>query len=474
MIKWIYILLFLISTTAVITCGWRNANKVKRYKCSNNFIKLFYGISFWIVNICPGHIVKESSHVEEIIKKLSVKEQVTKEHKEYVLEKTATVVLIVYGALLLATVVAFVNDNSKYTDVLQRYDKGQGEAIYELNAIVENETRKIEVVVQEKTYSEDEAMELLKVCKNSIQKEVLADNKSPDRVDKSLNLVESMLNGEVQVQWEISNDKAVGYDGKIGEVKSDGTPVELTATLVLQGYTAVKNITLTVFPIDPKEHIQEYVQMNIDNSDLSKKEVKLPQKLGDKDVRFISKKDKTYELIFPVAVVAALFIYFFKDRELQKELDKRNLQMMADYPEIVSKLLLLTMTGMSVRRAFVTIADGAEDKKQRYVYGEIRLLVSNLQSGRSELKAYEEFGKRCGVYSYIRLMNIISQNLKRGSNEMGKALKAELDMALLEKKNNAIKIGETAGTKLMVPMILLLIISLVIIAAPALLSLQMR
>lgn len=473
MIKWIYAIAIVVMLLATIVAYWINRRKIKKLKCNNNFLKIFYGLAMWIAETFPSNLVLGNNHIQTSLRKLNIKDKVTKEQQEYVLEKLSIVLLVVMGTLGVGMITSFVYGDKGRIKTLERYEIGGGEAIYNLQATVEGEQKLLEICVPERIYSEEEANELLKESANQLEEIMLGENESAEQVTKSLNFVPTMMEGQVQVEWNISDDDIITYDGEIGNVDVDGNKVTVSANLLIQEYSMTKDFLITVFPIDPVQQLQEYVQKQVYSSDGSYKQIELPEKIAGKDIVFTLNSDNMHIWVFPVGMIIALAIFILKDKDLDKELEKRNQQLLSDYPEIVSKLLLLTMTGMSVRSAFVAILSSSGDKSNRYVYGEIRLMLANIQSGKSEYKAYEEFGKRCGIHCYIRLMNIVNQNLRRGSNEMGKVLKSELDAALLEKKNSALKLGETAGTKLLGPMIILLIISLVIVAAPALMSLKM-
>jgi hypothetical protein len=65
---------------------------------------------------------------------------------------------------------------------------------------------------------------------------------------------------------------------------------------------------------------------------------------------------------------------------------------------------------------------------------------------------------------------VLSQNLKKGARGLTDLLETEAEASLNERKNHARKIGEQAGTKLLLPMILMLGIVLVILMVPAFLS----
>ena len=74
---------------------------------------------------------------------------------------------------------------------------------------------------------------------------------------------------------------------------------------------------------------------------------------------------------------------------------------------------------------------------------------------------------------YQEATNIIEQNIRRGTGELSFALENELNRALVERKNTALKRGSEISTKLLGPMTVMLIVALVILMVPALMSINM-
>ena len=68
------------------------------------------------------------------------------------------------------------------------------------------------------------------------------------------------------------------------------------------------------------------------------------------------------------------------------------------------------------------------------------------------------------------LCSLLLQNLKKGSKGMAEMLSYEVGQAFEERKNLAKRFGEEAGTKLLFPMILMLVIVMVVLIIPAFLS----
>ena len=89
--------------------------------------------------------------------------------------------------------------------------------------------------------------------------------------------------------------------------------------------------------------------------------------------------------------------------------EKRNTELICDYPELISKLSLLLSSGLGIRVAFERIASDYEKRRQngkrkkQYLYEEMIRTRNEMALGLSETEAYENFGKRCRNMYYIRL-----------------------------------------------------------------------
>ena len=150
--------------------------------------------------------------------------------------------------------------------------------------------------------------------------------------------------------------------------------------------------------------------------------------------------------------------------------------MKIDYPQIINKFNLYIRAGMTIRRAWFCIAQDYERKNQgkdkRKAYEEMISTMHQITGGISEGEAYENYGARCGVSVYRKFGTMLSQNLRKGSKGLTELLGREAEDAFEERKNLAKKLGEEAGTKLVIPLFLMLIIVFAIVIVPALFSIR--
>ena len=88
------------------------------------------------------------------------------------------------------------------------------------------------------------------------------------------------------------------------------------------------------------------------------------------------------------------------------------------------------------------------------------------------MQAIENFGIRAGQKDYRRLAMMLTQSIKKGSKELLINLEKEEEHAFEMRKQKAIKAGEEASTKLLLPMGGMLLIVILILVVPALMQMN--
>ena len=174
--------------------------------------------------------------------------------------------------------------------------------------------------------------------------------------------------------------------------------------------------------------------------------------------------------LFILGLTAAFLILILKKGEKQKiELHRQEL-LLRDYPELIMKFTLLLQAGMTPRGAFYKILDGSADRMEdpsHPLARQIGLLCHDLDTGVPENESYRRFGERCAQVRYRTFATLLIQNLQRGSRQLIELLERESIEAFDERKRKARMAGETALTKLLIPMVMMLGIVLVLILVPA-------
>lgn len=217
-----------------------------------------------------------------------------------------------------------------------------------------------------------------------------------------------------------------------------------------------------------REIIEEYNQQKQDPDYYY-----LPDSWDGQTLKWQKPGESTGTLLAALALFAAVVLMLKKTREQQEEMAKRAEQLLMDYPSLIMKFTLLIQAGMTVRRAFQKISSDYLrncPKEGRYAYEAVTTTCHEMDSGVAELEAYRRFGERCGQMKYKTFSTILIQNLQKGGHRMADLLEKEALEAWDERKRKARVMGETAATKLLVPMIMMLAVVMAIIMIPAFLS----
>lgn len=470
---------------------------LETYKLSSNLLIPFYKISVSIVeailNRKKGRLQNSflKPHVIDRLKQINPTDRTNDHIKKFYVEKLSLSFLIVFMGSVL-TILASLTQNRESiileNKFVERGSYNEGQTSKDLTVSVSDEMKEqdINVTISEQLLTEQEIIGLFKQVKNELGNQIKQDNLSLEEVRNNLRLPSKIDGFPIRISWETSNYKVVGTNGEIDneQIEEEGALVNLTATLRCQDYTDTYSVLVRVLPpiLTESEKIKKNILQQIelaDKNDLTSKYIELPESVGGKTIIWSEPMDNTKNLIWVLGVFIAILIYYAKDKDLETKIKKRNKQLLLDYPDIVSKLTLLLGAGMTVKGAWQKIALDYRDKKNldsryyRYAYEEMLISYYEIMSGVSEASAYEEFGKRIKNQRYMKLSSLITQNLKKGSRGLSKVLENESQEAFEERKNYAKTAGEEAGTKLMIPMFLNLIVVLLIIMIPACMSFQM-
>lgn len=458
----------------IVTLRYKRELRKSLDKKKHKFV-FFYGIGMFLVDMFCRKLIKKKGYWDRAIKKLNVKEDISKEKYLYVVEKVAISILVL-------SITFFVGA------MLSINERNQGKTINSVtrnaqhNLMVENsdgETKQITLDVPERKLNEKEKEQILNKAEDNLLRDILGENESIDNVCHNLNLVNSIGEEGVLVSWSIEDTSIISYEGVIGkDISSEGKLVKLEATLILEEMIRQCSFFVNVFPNKDEKDTAEYLQEYVEENDVSNQEVILPDTINGANVRYYNSVESLSGVIVVIGIFLAAALFFMKDKDLEKEVKERNKQMMKDYPEIVSKILLFYGAGLSIKMTFEEIVKEYEIEKKKdakifkYAYEEMIITLNKMKTGIPDKMAINEYGKRCGLHSYVKLANIIEQNLKRGTREITYALKEELSNVMNDRKNNGMKEGNEISTKLLGPMLMMLMVTIVIVIVPAFMSMN--
>lgn len=169
--------------------------------------------------------------------------------------------------------------------------------------------------------------------------------------------------------------------------------------------------------------------------------------------------DATFAVL-ALAATAAIVVYV--DMDVNNAIEKKRDEILSDYPEVLSKLTLLVNAGLVIREAWTKVAYTSD----RALYKEMRLASEEMNNGVSELDAFYNFSQRCAVKEIRKFASILSQNIQKGGSELTMNLRYMNEESWEEKKHRAKRKGETAGSKLMLPLLIMFVGILLMVIVP--------
>jgi len=205
------------------------------------------------------------------------------------------------------------------------------------------------------------------------------------------------------------------------------------------------------------------------NEDTGAKIVYLPSKLDDGTVLIWKKKNKnSLPMVMLAFICAFCAVYMGRYSKIKKEEQAAKDSITRELPEFTNKTVLLLQGGVVINEALVrVIGDRDEDS---YFYRQLKAALARSVSTNSPL--HEEltvFARRSGVQELMRITNIISDNISKGSDLTGKLIN-ESSMLWFARKKHAEEKGRLAETKLTLPLVILISVLVMLTIAPALME----
>lgn len=376
-----------------------------------------------------------------------------------------------------------IETNETGQKLLQRNPHGQGDSSAQLRASIGENEEEFSVTVSEQEYTEEELDAVFQEASEDLEKLILGENESLDEVRDDLELISEIPETRISVSWEIDNYEVMDLQGNLisENLTDDGTLVKLSASLLYGERQAVHEFYAKVYPtmISRAERQMSDLKEEIARADeetAAEDHLVLPDQINGERVEWSYTADTRAFAILILGAGTAAMICVSKDQSGKEEEKRRIRQMKTDYPQIINKFNLYIGAGMTIRRAWSCIADDYEKKRERYgkrvAYEEMIYTLHEIQGGAPEGECYEKYGNRCGISRYRKFGTMLSQNLRKGSRGITDLLEREAEEAFEDRKNMAKKLGEEAGTKLMIPMFIMLAVVFVIVTVPAFFSIQ--
>lgn len=341
---------------------------------------------------------------------------------------------------------------------------------------LQNGWRNIPLEIGALEYEENRIEELHAEAIKYLQEVVPGENESLDYVTETLVFPENVPTTGGNIQWTTDAPWLITSRGEVLNTNlEEAVTVQITAELSYGSEFRFFSEKATVYPAVYSE--EEAVLLEI-RKKLSEQEL-----MTRKEERFILPDSVLGYRIEPVknakvsvgafwvllAIIVPFFLYSNYYGSLDTRKKERKEQAEHGYSEFVTKLSLILAAGISVRQVFTRLADDYEKQygPLHVIAEELKVTKQELDNGRSETVVYEEFGRRIGVLAYRRMASLLTRNVSKGVQDIRNLLLQEAKEVMTQERATIRQKGEQAGTKLLLPMIGLLVLVFAILLVPA-------
>lgn len=481
--------ILIIAVMFIYTKEYKKDIKNRIYKGKLYFLS---GLSMYIADKLQKQFgILNNNEVQNRLQKLEPDRDIKNQIYLFFVDKIS-LVIICFSAFLILGVFNCISiqlDGNKTVTAIQRPDAGNGDRTFQLEAVnpAQNDSKEqISLTLDAYMMSNEEIDSLLDEYFEKLKVNVLGKNTDFDNITESLNFVykEYQL---VSVLYGVNGDGFLTENGSINSEcvyeyyeKNETQSVTSSFSIILSYGNIDKEYEQSVvIKLEQKEKtLSEQIMQEINqNYSLNEKNIILPDNLNGVPIQYHEKKEKETLLFIVLGIIIGILAYIGRDKEIKKRLEKRNAQLEMDYASIVCKLTLLNEAGSTLLLAWDKIISDYESGKgqygYRYAYEEMKVTRYRMKNGVSEAEAYAEFGRRCDTVSYMKLGCLLEQNIRKGTKGLKNILNGEVREAFAERKLLAKKRGEEASTKLLFPMLLMLLISMIVVIMPAFMSMNL-
>lgn len=359
---------------------------------------------------------------------------------------------------------------------------GGGELEYQVMVTgLEEQEVLMPVRVSPRRYTQAEADRVFLEIMDGMEERVRAENPSLMEITSDLTLPARLDDAGVRLHWQSSDPDLLASSGKIKQAVQEPQDMILYVELSDGTHQSRFEVPARMIPLkrSPEQKRLEELQMKIrelDGEQQAQEYLSLPEEYEGRRLRYRVKGGNGYAILPVLGILLACLLAAREQTSGREKEKKRERELLLDYAELLSKLMVFIGAGMTIRTAWERMVKDYEAgisqgrQKKRAAYDEMRQTYYQLVNGTPEGTAYREFGRRCKLQPYLKLSSLLEQNRKAGTKNLRAILQTEMTDAFAMRKELARRMGEEAGTKLLLPLFLMLGIVMVMIMVPAMMT----
>lgn len=378
---------------------------------------------------------------------------------------------LLMGLLALFSLAALFLLKPKKTTVtgLERPDYGEGDQTYTLEATLEEEgasyAESMVLTIPQKSGDPRWIQERLALAKAYVEKtyHLLA-------IESDL-VFPGSYEG-IALRFESRSPSLIQSSGKLliqpGDVR---VPLCFHFRAILEGESLEGNFILHLRPLQecaPDTKLR-LVLSNLKAGGYTWEEaVLLPGRIGEGELSFSQSSPDRRGGAVLVCLTLMLLCWKLPGAMAREKAKKEEKKALREYPRFLRELLLYLGAGLSLESAFRGIESQFLEKTP--LGKEVQLLNQDLREGHSIREALLLMEERSTLPELRRFSSLVIQSLRQGEGELLARLREMAQDTFEARRKEAKKRSEEAETKLLFPMMLMLFSVLLLVLAPALLS----
>lgn len=376
--------------------------------------------------------------------------------------------LLLAAGLVIGSVLFFDTLDNNEINTIDRPEFGEGSSRAELAVNVDGKDIVFHVTANEREPDSNELKTFFDNAAAEAFAKALNGNATAEHITKDMDLIEKTSSG-AEISWKISQLIYMSSYGKLrGKIPEEGEELTLTAKIAYGDYSQEYDMQIVLFPDTKPMSEEESLIAEISGQIVEEKErLVLPDGYD-----ITTPRDEAYRYILILSGFAAIILWLLSSEELDKKYERRQSELIRDYPGIISELSILLASGLSVTEGWKRIGEEYERRikngdKRSAGYEELLLSVNSIKNTGQVDKTFNDFARRCSERHYRQLAALLLQSIRKGSMQVSLQLKKETEDAFNMRKDLARQAGERAQAKLMLPSFMLLILVLALVIYPA-------
>lgn len=280
----------------------------------------------------------------------------------------------------------------------------------------------------------------------------------------------------IEMRWESSDPAVLSEEGRLNVIplQEENETITLSAVLTLESvsYQTSFDVVVGDFPdsydTSVKNQIRTVVEQISETSEGGT--VVLPDQSADGiTLKWSRRDDSNAKLLLTAGLIMFFCLFAGRYEKAKKNAKQYRESVVADFPAVVDKLVLLLNSGLTVYSALMRISSDYEDEK---LYGrspaalEIAAIGQRVQNTNSSvIDEWKQFATRMESSDILRFCTILEDNMSKGS-ELSMKLENESDELRELRRKNVQQYIRMIDSRMMIPMMMMLLSLVLVTVAP--------